>query len=89
MSQSIDACALLFHLTGEGCCTSCSEDANMGYPISEIESPAPKSRPWSDGRLWSSACCTHAGMEPDDDENRRTWWAILIRASRPRRGRTP
>jgi hypothetical protein len=81
--RHVDACGLLFRMTGEGCCVSCSEDAGMGEQICEIESPGKTT--WAPGRFWASVCCVHSRMEPEDNENRRTWWAVLLRARRAAR----
>jgi hypothetical protein len=80
VSRYVGACDILFRLTGEGCCPSCAGEAQAGYPISEIHSPSRHGR--LDGAHWSSVCCDHARMEPEDDGACRTWWAILLREHR-------
>lgn len=73
-ARHVDACGALCRLTGTGCCTSCTEDDEMGVPICEIESPS--------GRHWSSVCCVHERMEPEDEPARRAWWAVLLQEAR-------
>jgi hypothetical protein len=72
----LNACAVLVRLTGVGCCPSCAFDEEDGYDLIEIESPSCITR--------SDVCCVH-DTEPVERDQRRVWWAILLRASRAQR----
>jgi len=64
----INACDILYKLTGEGCCVSCAEDSADGQMLIDIEDPK--------SRYIAEVCCIHSQMV--SKHHPRLWWAILL-----------
>lgn len=66
----------------EGCCESCHQDDEVGYPICEYYPEAPNKN-GKESKISLNVCCRTAKQLPEDIETRAVF-AKVLRAARPR-----